>query len=90
MDYFDRFKARMGEVGTVYRTGNPAAPKRPIPHLDAGQADLVNQLVDQIIGCRMKGLDFDQQVAQAKAWAEYEWGMVEPALAAKRAERQAA
>ena len=91
MDYFERFKQRTRDAAAPYLAGAAFGPKRPIPHLDAGgQAARVNQLVDLILGCQMMGLDFEAELAQARSWAEYEWSMVEPALAAKRAERAAA
>src|ERR1044072_819463 len=83
VDYFERFKARMAAVGQVY-SQSEAKPNRPL-QVGAERVELANQIVDQIIGCKRKGVDFHATVAVAEQWGEYEWGMVEPALAAKRA-----
>jgi hypothetical protein len=84
VDYFERFKKRMAGTGAMYEDGL-VKPNRPIQGVAPERLAAVNQLVDLMIGCKMKGIDFDSMAEAAKAWAEYEWQMVEPALAAKRA-----
>ena len=83
MDYFERLKARMARSASAY-TDDVCKAQRPFPHADKAQELRINQIVDLIIGCRTMGLDFEAELAQAKAWASYEWEIVEPALKAKR------
>lgn len=88
MDYFDRFKERMRQSGVPYAPASDVRPNRPLEGVASDRLAAVNQLVDLMIGCRIKGIDFESTVEKAKAWADFEWEMVEPALAAKRASAQ--
>lgn len=88
VNYLERFKTRMAATGVVYREGE-AKPQRPIEGVAPERLEAVNQLVDLMIGCRIKGIAFESMVEKASAWAEYEWQMVEPVVTAARAARQA-
>lgn len=83
MTYLERFKVRMAALGAAYTQGE-AMPKRPLTEMPARDVPVVNALIDVMIGCKMKGQDFDQLREKAEAWVEYEWPMVEPVVAAAR------
>lgn len=89
MNYFERFKARMKGVAIPY-ADEEIKPTRPITGLPAGHLELVNQIVDGIIGCRMRGVDYEALHRVAEGWATYEWEMVEPAFEARKAAKSAA
>lgn len=90
MNYVERLKDRLGKVGQVYTAtqATESAPARPLPVEDVQQIPVCNQLVDVMIACRIKGIEFDELVGIAEQWAEYEWTLAEPLIAAARATTQ--
>lgn len=90
MRYLDRFKARQQQVGTAYAITNDSAPRRPLAVDNTVDAQAVNVLVDVILACRMKGLDYAKLRDHAEEWADYEWEQIEPLVEAARAARQVA
>ena len=83
MNYVERLKARLGQVGQVYVNGAPNAPSRPL-QVDEGVVMVTNQLVDLMIACKIKGIDWRDLADDALGWAEYEWTLAEPLIAKAR------
>ena len=89
MNYVERLKARLGQVGQVYVNGAPNAPSRPL-QVDESVVMVTNQLVDLMVACRIKGIDWHNLADDALGWAEYEWTLAEPLIAKAKAEAAAA